>query len=289
MKRELSRKKNIVNIVWFKKDLRSSDHAPLYEAALGEYPVLPIYVFEPDYWKQEDAAFRHWDFTKQSLEFLRADLSTLGQALVFRKGKILEVFEDLRKEFTINAIYSHQETGNAWTFERDKSVRYWGRVNGVKILEYQNNSIIRGLADRDKWAAQRDKFMSKPIIKKPNIRPLEIDLGQISVDINFRGNSIKNNKQIGGAENGWKYLESFFQGRGNTYRKDMSSPLLAEAACSRISPYLAYGNLSVREVLRFVRDNLYNDKKNGGIFKIFQISFGLERSFWAKARGRLFN
>ena len=85
MKRELSRKKNIVNIVWFKKDLRSSDHAPLYEAALSEYPVLPIYVFEPDYWKQEDAAFRHWEFTKQSLEFLRADLSTLGQALVFRK------------------------------------------------------------------------------------------------------------------------------------------------------------------------------------------------------------
>ena len=91
MKCELSRKKNIVNIVWFKKDLRSSDHAPLHEAALGEYPVLPIYVFEPDYWKQEDAAFRHWEFTKQSLEFLRADLSKLGQALVFRKGKILEV------------------------------------------------------------------------------------------------------------------------------------------------------------------------------------------------------
>ena len=206
MKCELSRKKNIVNIVWFKKDLRSSDHAPLHEAALGEYPILPIYVFEPDYWKQEDAAFRHWEFTKQSLEFLRADLSKLGQALVFRKGKILEVFEDLRKEFTINAIYAHQETGNAWTFERDKSVRYWGRVNGVKILEYQNNSIIRGLADRDKWATQRDEFMSKPIIKKPNIRPLEIDLAQISVDIDLKGNSVKNNKQIGGAENGWKYL-----------------------------------------------------------------------------------
>ncbi|MFL2764690.1 MAG: deoxyribodipyrimidine photo-lyase [Paracoccaceae bacterium] len=92
-------KKTVVNIVWFKKDLRSSDHAPLYEAALGEYPVLPIYVFEPDYWEQEDAALRHWDFTKQSLEFLRADLSTLGQALVFRQGKILQVFEDLRKEF----------------------------------------------------------------------------------------------------------------------------------------------------------------------------------------------
>ena len=101
MKRELSRKKNIVNIVWFKKDLRSSDHAPLHEAALGEYPILPIYVFEPDYWKQEDAAFRHWEFTKQSLEFLRADLSKLGQALVFRKGKRKE--KKLRPMLTYNS------------------------------------------------------------------------------------------------------------------------------------------------------------------------------------------
>ena len=87
MKRELSRKKTIVNIVWFKKDLRSSDHAPLYEAALGEYPVLPIYVFEPDYWKQEDAAFRHWEFTKQSLEFLRADLFYFGSGPCFSERK----------------------------------------------------------------------------------------------------------------------------------------------------------------------------------------------------------
>ncbi|MGI9399187.1 MAG: deoxyribodipyrimidine photo-lyase, partial [Paracoccaceae bacterium] len=239
MNRGLSRKKAVVNIVWFKKDLRSSDHAPLNEAALGEYPVLPIYVFEPDYWEQEDAALRHWEFIKQSLEFLRVDLSKLGQALVFRQGKILQVFEDLRKEFEINAVYSHQETGNTWTYERDKSVRAWGRVNGIKIIEYQNNSIVRGLVDRNNWAAKRDKFISKPIIEKPNIRPLEINLAQISVDVNFKGNSVETNKQIGGANHGLKYLESFFQGRGNNYRKEMSSPLLAEAACSRISPYLA--------------------------------------------------
>ena len=163
-------------------------------------------------------------------------------------------------------------------------MRYWGRINGVKILEYQNNAIIRGLLDRDNWADERDKFMSKPIVEKPNIQPLEIDLSQISVDIDFRGNSVKNNQQMGGAQNGWKHLESFFQGRGNNYRKEMSSPLLAETACSRISPYLAYGNLSVREVLRFVRDNFYK-QKNVIIHKIFQISFGLERSFWAKTRG----
>ena len=86
MKCEIPRKKSIVNIVWFKKDLRCSDHEPLSSAALSEYPVLPIYVFEPDYWEQTDVSRRHWEFTKQSLEFLRADLASMGQALVFRRG-----------------------------------------------------------------------------------------------------------------------------------------------------------------------------------------------------------
>ena len=173
MKRELPRKKTIVNIVWFKRDLRSSDHAPLNEAALGEYPVLPIYVFEPDYWMQDDAAYRHWEFTKQSLELLREDLSTLGQALVFRKGKILDVFEDLKKDFSINAIYSHQETGNAWTYDRDKSVRYWGRVNGVKILEYQNNAIKKQDVIIKKYGTMDAYYDAAPIVCKDTKDKLE--------------------------------------------------------------------------------------------------------------------
>jgi deoxyribodipyrimidine photolyase len=124
--------------------------------------------------------------------------------------------------------------------------------------------------------------MSKGIIEKPNIRPLEIDLSHISVDINFRGNSVKNSQQIGGAENGWKYLESFFQGRSNNYKQDMSSPLLAETSCSRISPYLAYGNLSVREVLWFVKNNSFKDKKMSSSVKSFKSRLAWKDHFGQK-------
>ena len=137
----------------------------------------------------------------------------VGSALVFRKGKILDVFEDLKKDFNINAVYSHQETGNAWTFERDKSVRYWGRVNGVKILEYQNNAIIRGLLNRDNGINEISSCQ-KTYHRKAKYKASEIDLAQISVDIDFRGNSVKNNQQIGGVENGWKHLKVFFSGTG---------------------------------------------------------------------------
>ena len=62
---------------------------------------------------------------KAIFRVLKARLRVKGQALVFLQGNILEVFDQLLKTFEINAIYAHQETGNAWTYARDISVRSW--------------------------------------------------------------------------------------------------------------------------------------------------------------------
>ena len=43
-------------------------------------------------------------------------------------------------------------------------------------------------------------------------------------------------------------LEAFLQVRGAGYRKDMSTPVAGWDSCSRLSPYLAWGCLSVRQV-----------------------------------------
>jgi deoxyribodipyrimidine photo-lyase len=58
------------------------------------------------------------------------------------------------------------------------------------------------------------------------------------------------NRQRGGRATGLLALDSFLSGRGQPYRSAMSSPLGAERACSRLSPYLAQGALSVREVVQ---------------------------------------
>jgi deoxyribodipyrimidine photo-lyase len=68
-----------INIVWFKRDLRIHDHAPLYEAAQAGFPVLPIYVVELDYWQKKFASRRHWHFIHECLIELRADCQKIGQ------------------------------------------------------------------------------------------------------------------------------------------------------------------------------------------------------------------
>ena len=79
MVEKLNMQKSEIQIIWFKRDLRISDHKPIYQASKNKIPTLPIYIVEPEYWQQPFASRRHWHFIHDSLIELRQDLKKLGQ------------------------------------------------------------------------------------------------------------------------------------------------------------------------------------------------------------------
>lgn len=105
-----------MQVVRFKRDLRVEDHRALARAAqLG--PTLPIYVVEPELWQQPDASARHWSFVSETLAEFRIDLARLGQPLLLRFGPIVDVLDDLRQAGLLRALWSHEETGNDWSYQ----------------------------------------------------------------------------------------------------------------------------------------------------------------------------
>ena len=80
-----------VHVVWFKRDLRVHDHAPLLAAAASGAPVLPLYIFEPGYWAQPEHSRRQFDFLIDSLRELDAALEARGSRLVVRTGHATDV------------------------------------------------------------------------------------------------------------------------------------------------------------------------------------------------------
>ena len=239
-----------LNIVWFKRDLRACDHDPLAEAAaIG--PVLPLYIVEPGLWQQPDAAGRHWAFIRESLVELRSALAAMGQPLVVRRGAAVAVLDALRQQHRIVALWSHAETGNAWTFARDRAVAGWARTHGIPWHERRQFGVIRGLRDRNGWARQWDRLMRRPALSAPASLPAlpSIDPGPIPVWPNpCLPDDPCPARQEGGRQAGLATLRSFLESRGRPYRAAMATPLEGENACSRLSPHLAYGTVSLREV-----------------------------------------
>lgn len=239
-----------LQVVWFKRDLRTHDHAPLAEAA-ARGSVLPLYIVEPSLWRQPDAAGRHWAFIRESLVDLRAALAVLGQPLVIRRGEAVAVLEALRQQHAIAALWSHEETGNDWSFARDRAVAAWARTHGIAWHERRQFGVIRGLRDRHGWARKWQALMRRPpspappaLPDPPRLEPGPIpDWPEPSL-----GKDPCPNRQPGGRKAGLTILESFLKERGQTYRTAMASPLLGETACSRVSAHLTYGTLALREV-----------------------------------------
>ncbi|MGF1606085.1 MAG: FAD-binding domain-containing protein [Rhodothalassiaceae bacterium] len=239
-----------LHIVWFKRDLRVYDHRPLVAAA-ARGPVLPLFIAEPGLWQQPDMAGRHWAFAAESLHALRADLARLGQPLVVRLGTAVEVLDTLRQGPGIAALWSHEETGNGWTYARDQAVARWARSHGIAWHEHRQTGVIRGLTRRDGWARRWDAFMAEPVTPAPvALTPLcGIEPGEIpqASDVGLP-NDCCAQRQIGGRAQAMERLDSFLTRRGRHYRTAMSSPVTGFDACSRLSPHLAWGTLSLREV-----------------------------------------
>lgn len=243
---------NEVTLVWFKRDLRVFDHPALHRAASRGRRVLPLYIVERDYWRLPDVSARHWSFITECLTDLQKDLSKLGVSLVLRVGDAVETLETLRNQCGFTQMISHIETGNLWSFERDRKVTAWARAQGVNWIELPQSAVTRGRARGNRWADRRAQFVSETIVPAPRaLTGLEVAPGELptasALGLRKPNYAVL---QPGGRRHAERMLDDFLRFRGQPYRRAMSSPLSAETACSRLSPYLAYGAITIREVVQ---------------------------------------
>jgi len=261
--------KESIAIVWFKRDLRVHDHEPLTLAASLQkqgIKVLPLYIVEPGYWTLPDSSARHWRFISQSLIELNQALSQLGQTLLIEHKDALSVFESLSDQFDIKALYSHQESGNLWTYQRDKDISIWCIKNTIKWHESEPYGVFRRFNDRDYWAHYWESYMArKKSVAPESLASIQTPLKTFALpnlDLTVLENDENDFIQQGGRSQALECFKSFIEERGRNYSYHMSSPLTAFTGCSRISPHISFGTLSLREVVQKLRKHLKNPELN---------------------------
>jgi deoxyribodipyrimidine photo-lyase len=247
------------SVVWFKRDLRVADHAPL-AAAAARGPVLCLYVIEPSVWAAPDATTQHLHWVRECLADLEAALAARGVRLQVTTGEVVDVLDRLRSAALFHALFAHEETGNAITYARDRAVARWARAHGVAFTEYPAFGVVRGLTVRDRFQARWTQHMATAQVPAPERltgpvlpwaeppAPSARELGLLDPDPPRR--------QRGGRAQGLAVLNEFLLERSGQYRGGISSPLSAPTACSRLSPHLALGTLSLREVVQATRAQL---------------------------------
>jgi len=246
-------------LVAFTRDLRLSDHPALTAAAGTGAPVVPVYVDDatsPGQWALGGAA-RWW--LHCSLTALAGDFETLGARLILRRGALPETLAVLVRETGARAVYMTRRP-EPW---QASAVARTQEMLGVPLTLFDGASLytpgtIRtGAGTAYKvfsqfWRACRKRPAPEaPLAAPDSLRPPERWPESAALaDFELPAG----NAPIASPADPWRPGErgarerfDAFRERGLAgYRAGRDRP--ADAATSRLSPHLAFGEISPRQV-----------------------------------------
>ena len=215
----------------------------------------------------QDSDVRHWRFVYESLLDLQKKLDTIDSKIYIFHDQAKTVFTRLINNFEVKSIFSHQEIGNKITFDRDIDMQKFFQTNHIEWKQFQMHGVIRKLKSREHWDKRWEEIMQAT----PKILKIS-DLKLVSLNNDFYSkikgenlaaeiNTANKNFQQGGENLAWRYLDSFVKERHVNYSKHISKPALSRKGCSRMSPYLTYGNISMRMIYQYTNQHYETSKK----------------------------
>jgi len=263
-----------MQLVWLKRDLRTQDHAPLAEAERSELPYRVIFLFEPSLIAHPDCSQRHLRFQWQSIQDMQKRWASIGRTVDLFWGEAEDVFTWLTARYSIARVLSYEESGIEKTFVRDKSVRKLFTSRGVDWTEYQRNGVARGIKDRAGWDKRWYAVMSQPIVVNDYQQASESERERLPHRFLLPASEVDNwsspppGMQVGGESLASRYLQGFLTERHKSYHFHISKPLPSRRPCSRLSAYLAWGNLSIKQVYQASK-SLRKEDQNGRAMSAF--------------------
>ncbi|MGD6843290.1 FAD-binding domain-containing protein [Bacillus infantis] len=236
-----------MNIVWFRKDLRIHDHRPLAEACASAEEVIPLYIAEP-HLSRKDVSQRHILFAAEGLEQLDEGLRDLGGRLFAAQGTIIDILEDLQNTHGEFSLFFHR----VYDSETDRLAAEWMESKGLPFYPFHPPGQLekpksKG-AFRKLWQESMLEELTSPpaAVRVPDKVPDFLNLSiQKALSMKVKGDAIRFG-QNGGEKRAIETLEFFLGEQLANYEKNYQKPLASSFSSSRLSPYLAFGNISVR-------------------------------------------
>jgi len=253
-----------VALAWFRRDLRSYDHAALHHALKEARQVHCVFVFDTEILDQlEDREDRRVEFIWWSVAELQRSLEESGGGLRVLHGRARDLIPQLALSLGAQAVYANHDY-EPQAIDRDDSVARELASQGRALHTYKDQVIFEkdDLLTRDgrpftvftpykrAWLSRFEPFHAKGYSVDRyreslargdgrKLPPLE--------DLGFRTTNLLQMKLPTGMS-GARQLFQDFLGRINDYRDKRDLP--GVRGVSYLSVHLRFGTISIRELAR---------------------------------------
>ncbi|WP_243291639.1 FAD-binding domain-containing protein [Bacillus sp. FJAT-47783] len=242
-----------MNVVLFHRDLRLHDHVPLSEA-IQAGPVLPLYLVEPSFWTRGEMSIRHFQFVLESLSHLKTQLEARGAKLFLFIGEVEEALSELLYTFGVFRIFYYEEK------ERHERIKNWMSEHALPVSSFPKECHFPEIETERQFKKKWKEYMQEEMYPTPRRFPIlklwpkafrtELDdLYSFKVD----GERIRFGLE-GGEMNAIETLHTFIQKGSNRESRDLIADFIRDS--SSLSPYLSWGNISVRFIVQEVQKAL---------------------------------
>ena len=245
--------KKEISICWFRRDLRLTDNNALFNALTGKYPVLPIFIFDPDILdKLSDKKDKRVAFIHQTLEQLNGILKANGSSLCVLHEKVENAFDRLTDNYNVKEVYVNHDY-EPYAIKRDSKIKTLLEAKGIPFKTFKDQVIFEKseVMKSDgtpytiftpysrKW---KEKFNQQTLLNFPS----ELYFSSFYKCIEF---PIPSLKQIGFENTSLDFPElNITEERIRNYQDTRNLPSVEGTA--QVSVQLRFGTLSVRDLVK---------------------------------------
>lgn len=245
-----------MTIFWFRRDLRLDDNNALYEALCAGNNVLPIFIFDKNILAELPKDDARVTFIYKLLESIQTMLSSQQKSLAVFYNSPETVFKNLIKSHNITAVYTNHDY-EPYAIKRDKVIHELLHSNNIDFKTFKDQVIF----EKDQIVKEDGTpyVVYTPYMKRWKER--------------FYKDGISSYKSDSKLENiiahSYPFLSlndiGFTESKTEPVPYDISQSLItnyidtrnfpAIEGTSMLSPYLRFGAISIRKLIKTASEN----------------------------------
>ncbi|WP_053977291.1 cryptochrome/photolyase family protein [Mangrovimonas xylaniphaga] len=245
--------KQTINIFWFRRDLRLNDNIGLYHSLKGDYPILPIFIFDTSILEELPKNDARVTFIYQTIQDLKKTLETnYGSLLATYHKTPLESFKQLTQDYHINAVYTNHDY-EPYAKQRDKEIEQFLSSKDIIFNTFKDQVIF----EKDEIVKQDGTpyVVYTPYMKAWKARFKSLSLEETTPDANF-DNLFKHTPTKNftledlGFEVSSQEITPYKLSSESIQNYEATRNYPAKDSTSRIGPHLRFGTVSIRRIVK---------------------------------------
>ena len=132
---------NNIVFFWFRRDLRLEDNTALFHALDSGFMVIPVFIFDEAILANLSKNDGRITFIHSTLQKINSELQLLGSSLLIKKGNPTDVWKELLRKYSCQKLFLNRDY-EPYALKRDQEITTIFESEKIPVITYKDQVIF---------------------------------------------------------------------------------------------------------------------------------------------------